>query len=589
MFSAAEWETFWAWQKDEVFLTLTAILASTAALVCLVVAWATTSRCHWFWRASAVLAVLGFFVPPRAFEPLLFFALVAAFQGAGVYLLRRYRPSLLAPLTGDSPQPVARRWSFQIRDLLLLMILIGFVLAAVPVFRSQQLQAKWGHGIWAALGVALIGVCAMVMACRPQIMRNRLALAIAIVFAAAQQRWLCGDYLEIDTYYEFTYSSFSGADIVLLLQRYILFACLLMSGLAVMRVLAEPTMSLRKRAAIVAVAGCLSLFAIAPAGWIYWQLSRPLPAVSTLHFANNPFPRIETCAIEMERINPSGLTANELRKVAGARAAQQVSNINGELLDLLATPGHVPMESLGDATFSHFKFDHLQTYRLLARVWSGESKEAANAGQADVACRYARATIQFGGDLTRGGAQLHALVGFPVEASGMARLAEVHRDISLAEIRRTLKSLEQRQSLQELPNQIKQRDRILEEMVFGWRTRLHNAIHDLWARDPGITLDFVFQRANVHSNLLRISLALRLFEHDHGSLPQSLSELAPDYLREIPLDGYSNQPFVYRIKEEGHLLYSVGPDGVDNGGNFGASYEVLKQSGFDVDVDASSR
>lgn len=62
------------------------------------------------------------------------------------------------------------------------------------------------------------------------------------------------------------------------------------------------------------------------------------------------------------------------------------------------------------------------------------------------------------------------------------------------------------------------------------------------------------------------SLAIRLHELDHGQPPAQLAELVPRYLEELPLDPFSGKPFVYRRKDDGFLIYSVGPDGVDDGG-----------------------
>ena len=40
----------------------------------------------------------------------------------------------------------------------------------------------------------------------------------------------------------------------------------------------------------------------------------------------------------------------------------------------------------------------------------------------------------------------------------------------------------------------------------------------------------------------------------------------PEYLRRVPLDPFSGKPVIYRLEGSNWLLYSVGEDGVDNGG-----------------------
>src|SRR5262249_52975358 len=53
-----------------------------------------------------------------------------------------------------------------------------------------------------------------------------------------------------------------------------------------------------------------------------------------------------------------------------------------------------------------------------------------------------------------------------------------------------------------------------------------------------------------------------------GKYPARLDDLAPAYLKEVPLDFMDGKPLRYRTKEDGtFLLYSVGEDGKDDGGD----------------------
>lgn len=69
------------------------------------------------------------------------------------------------------------------------------------------------------------------------------------------------------------------------------------------------------------------------------------------------------------------------------------------------------------------------------------------------------------------------------------------------------------------------------------------------------------------NELLLVTLALHAFRLEHGHNPVSLAELMPAYLRKLPDDPYAVQgTFKYRIKGQSYVLYSVGPDGKDDGG-----------------------
>ncbi len=79
-------------------------------------------------------------------------------------------------------------------------------------------------------------------------------------------------------------------------------------------------------------------------------------------------------------------------------------------------------------------------------------------------------------------------------------------------------------------------------------------------------------KSRAQRQAVRIMLALEAYEARHGSPPETLAELAPEFLPSVPLDPVSGQPFVLvgRAAAEGDprrwLLYSVGTDGEDNGG-----------------------
>jgi len=73
-------------------------------------------------------------------------------------------------------------------------------------------------------------------------------------------------------------------------------------------------------------------------------------------------------------------------------------------------------------------------------------------------------------------------------------------------------------------------------------------------------------------NGLRLLLALEVFRGQAGRYPESLGELVPGILQELPPDSVSNASWVYRrtvpsdADARGYLLYSVGSDGIDDGG-----------------------
>jgi hypothetical protein len=56
------------------------------------------------------------------------------------------------------------------------------------------------------------------------------------------------------------------------------------------------------------------------------------------------------------------------------------------------------------------------------------------------------------------------------------------------------------------------------------------------------------------------------FRLDHGTLPSHLDELVPAYLDAVPLDPFDGHPLRLAVKNDHRIIYSVGPDLVDDGG-----------------------
>lgn len=67
-------------------------------------------------------------------------------------------------------------------------------------------------------------------------------------------------------------------------------------------------------------------------------------------------------------------------------------------------------------------------------------------------------------------------------------------------------------------------------------------------------------------DLTDTSLAARRFHLKHNRWPTALADLVPDFLPAIPIDSYDGQPLRMKSHESSLLLYSVGKDRRDDGG-----------------------
>lgn len=74
---------------------------------------------------------------------------------------------------------------------------------------------------------------------------------------------------------------------------------------------------------------------------------------------------------------------------------------------------------------------------------------------------------------------------------------------------------------------------------------------------------------HAQNSLLETALALHAYKLDHDTYPRSLDALVPAYVPHVPDDPFSSggrDSLRYRQLGDRYVLYSVGPDGVDDGG-----------------------
>ena len=81
--------------------------------------------------------------------------------------------------------------------------------------------------------------------------------------------------------------------------------------------------------------------------------------------------------------------------------------------------------------------------------------------------------------------------------------------------------------------------------------------------------ELVFRNKIQHEAVITI-LALLRWQLEKGQYPLTLDELvAAGFLKELPMDPWSDKPLVYRKTDDSFTLYSVGKNFVDDGGEFG--------------------
>lgn len=274
-------------------------------------------------------------------------------------------------------------------------------------------------------------------------------------------------------------------------------------------------------------------------------------------------------------------------------------------------------------------------YRGLARVLAYNSETAALQGNYPAATEDALDAIQLGVKIPRGGPLIGALVGYACEAIGRKALWNVADQLDAATLHRTLDRLtvleKERTPFadtlaeEKLGSQVALREMLAHPMeatnslgykesnlalsayvlvapkrtVLEANARYFDALVER-ARQPYLSAkpyptmpkdvlnqillpvfaqaDYKAVQARTEQALLQAYLAVRLYQKEHGALPESLPEpIADPFGQEKPLHYRKDSATAF-------TLYSVGPDGDDDHGRAGipsdasASSELKKRT-----------
>ena len=176
--------------------------------------------------------------------------------------------------------------------------------------------------------------------------------------------------------------------------------------------------------------------------------------------------------------------------------------------------------------------------------------------------------IRFGNEMSRGGLLITRLVGIACESIGCHALVKVIPRLRPEEDRQVLAQLERIDS-----NRVSWAE-VLESEKSCNRYHLRNHLNPvIWAVSWWNTRESV-QKAEIrhksvtaHERLLMVESALRCYQAEKGEAPTRLEELVTNYISVLPGDPFGTGPMIYRPQPgAGWALYSVGPDGVDDGG-----------------------
>ncbi len=77
-----------------------------------------------------------------------------------------------------------------------------------------------------------------------------------------------------------------------------------------------------------------------------------------------------------------------------------------------------------------------------------------------------------------------------------------------------------------------------------------------------------------------VAVAIERFRSARGTMPAALADLVPEYVTSLPVDPYTGRALLFRQAPRAYTIYSVGPNGRDDGGDLTSEFEQVIRQGF---------
>lgn len=170
----------------------------------------------------------------------------------------------------------------------------------------------------------------------------------------------------------------------------------------------------------------------------------------------------------------------------------------------------------------------------------------------------------------RGGLLINVMVGLAVTHQAVDALARSREPLEPAEARRIIERLQSVDRQAEPLGVLIDRDSQFFYHSGGLQMKAAWVVSGPTLRklaQPAYDgTDIALKRISARLRLLVADVAIRTHRRETGMLPANLAALVPRYLPNVPADPFGRGPLVYRPGPDGFLLYSLGPDGRDDGG-----------------------
>jgi hypothetical protein len=211
--------------------------------------------------------------------------------------------------------------------------------------------------------------------------------------------------------------------------------------------------------------------------------------------------------------------------------------------------------------------NQLARMKRLVQLLAAEGRLREVENQPAAAARSYIDAIRFGNEMSRSGFIITRLVGIACEMIGYTPLAKLPPKLTPDEARAVLTALDELDTGRVTWAEVQQGERRFMRYQIRKQVNPIMWVMGWWQSRQAVQKSETKHKVVVaRERLLAAELALRCYLSEQGHPPARLDDLVTNYLSHVPQDPFSGQPLVYRAQGTNWLLYSIGSDGVDDGG-----------------------
>jgi hypothetical protein len=217
--------------------------------------------------------------------------------------------------------------------------------------------------------------------------------------------------------------------------------------------------------------------------------------------------------------------------------------------------------------FANVHIKRFEVFRHMAYAFAAEGIQAQKKGNSHVAIQCGLDNLHLAQSMSRGGLGTDWLTGVAIYGIGLATLRETCSRGNGEDCRFVLNNLPIVSEFFDPPDDITVREWHFWRRINGpYQTFLTELTFSNNRAQFERDLEGTVTLYQAMTDLLRLHYALRAFQLVESRLPKSLQDLEGRELNTIPLDPYSGKDFIYLPGKDRYILYSIGPNGVDDGG-----------------------